>query len=414
MRAHAWIAVSVAGSLLAVGMGIGAAHALGGSASVAIEARQGVGAPCSKVGLKRVIRGVPVTCKKVKERGKTRLVWVADKPEPSPTPTPTSPPTPSPTPTPAVRPQVLAELDSGSHRWMYEDVTARLAAMQMEPTVLDVRVTPNFPPALADGIVANYSKVGSFWADVARPQSPVIVRMGTELDLDWWRSEIGQWPEMYRAIEETYARAGASSNSANSLNVGPQFHHQFVFGTQIPPDAQRHAQFVTVPHEYTHSIQADLAGALATLPCWFMEGHANAYGVAVGAPDRASYEAERARTLRRELPMSGAWPASSPEVIARALASGESRQGYQCPRSGYSIGMLAVEALVAVYGHAKVNRFMAASRTQPWQAAFIASFGTDPSQFYVGVAPYVIASGNAGTATGTPPVRQALTPSGRG
>lgn len=401
MRAHSWVSLTAAGCLLAAGMGAGAAHALNRAPASAIEARQQVGGPCAKVGLKRIIRGVPVTCRKVKGQGKTRLVWIADKPEPSPTPTPTPTPspTPSPTPTPAVRPQVLAELDSGSHRWVYQDVSTRLEAMQMEPAALDVRLTPNFPRTLADAIVANYSKVGSFWADVARSQNPVIVRMGTELDLDWWRSQIGQWPEMYRAIEETYARSGATSNSANSLNVGPQFHHQFVFGTQIAPDAQRHAQFVTVPHEYTHSIQSALAGGLAPLPCWFMEGHANAYGVAVGAPDRPGYEAERARTLRRELPMSGAWPTTSPEAIARALAWAESREGYQCPRSGYSIGMLAVEALVAVYGHAAVNRFMAASRTQPWQTAFLSSFGLEPSQFYSGVAPYVIASGKAGVAS---------------
>jgi len=357
-----------------------------------------------------VIRGVPVTCKKVKAHGKTRLVWVADRPGPSPTPTPapspTSSPTPSPTPTPAVRPQGLTQLDSGSHRWVYEDVSTRLAAMTIEPTALDIRLTPNFPSELADGMVANYSKIGSFWSDAARPQSPVVVRMGTELDLDWWRSQVGQWPQMYRAIEETYARSGAFSNSANSYNEGSQFHHQFVFGTQIPPEAQRHAKFVTVPHEYTHSIQAALAGSLGSLPCWFIEGHANVYGVTVGAPDKASYEAERIRTLRRELPMSGAWPASSPDVIARALTSGESREGYQCPRSGYSIGMLAVEALVAVYGHASVSQFMAASRTQPWKAAFQQTYGLDPSRFYSEVAAFVIASGQsamAGRSSLTPP-----------
>lgn len=386
---------------------MGAAHALSGPAAIAIEARQAVGSQCPKVGLKRVIRGVPVTCRKVKTQGKTRLVWVADRPGPSPTPTPTATPsaTPTPTPTPAVRPQGLAELDSGSHRWVYEDVSTRLAAMKLEPTALDVRLTPNFPGELADGMVANYAKIGSFWSDVARPQSPVIVRMGTELDLDWWRSQIGQWPQMYSAIEETYARSGAFSNSANSYNEGSQFHHQFVFGTQIHPEAQRHAKFVTVPHEYTHSIQAALAGNLGSLPCWFIEGHANVYGVTVGAPDKASYEAERTRTLRRELPMSGAWPASSPDVIARALTSGESREGYQCPRSGYSIGMLAVEALVAVYGHASVSRFMEASRTQPWKAAFQETYGLEPSRFYSEVASFVIVSGQSATSG-----RSSLTP----
>lgn len=401
MRAHAWVAVTVVSSLITAGIGIGAAHALNGPSATAIEARHEVGAPCPKVGLKRVIRGVPVTCRKVKAQGKTRLVWVADKPGPSPTPTPTPTPpptpspTPSPTPTPVVRPQVLAELDSGSHRWVYEDVATRLVAMEMGPTAVDVRRTGNFPLELADALVANYSKIGSFWADVAIPERPVIARMGTELDLDWWRSEVGRWPQMVQAIEETYARSGAYANSANSLNDGPQFYHHFVFGTQIPPEAQRHATSVTVPHEYTHSIQSASAGQLASLPCWFMEGHANVYGVAVGASDEAGFDAERRRTLRRELPMSGSWPASSPEAIARALALGESREGYQCPRSGYSLGMLAVEALVAVHGHGSVNRFMATARSKPWQAAFRETFGLDPAQFYSDVAPYVIASGRA-------------------
>jgi hypothetical protein len=408
---RAWFAITVVGSLLTAGLTWSTAHAVSGPSADATTARYEIGGPCPKVGLKRTIRGVPVTCRKAKVQGKKRLVWVADKPGPSPTPTPTptSPPTPSPTPsptpTPAVRPQWLAELDSGSHRWVYEDVSTRLAAMEMESTALDVRVTPNFPSELADGIIANYSKIGSFWSDVARPRSPVIVRLGTELDLDWWRSQIGQWPQMYKAIEETYARSGAFANSANSYTEGSQFHHQFVFGTQIPAEAQRHAKSVTVPHEYTHSIQAAVAGNLGMLPCWFMEGHANVYGVTVGAPDKESYEAERIRTLRRELPMSGAWPASSPDVIARALASGESRQGYQCPRSGYSIGMLAVEALVAVYGHATVSRFMDATRTQQWKAAFQETYGMEPSRFYSEVAAFVIASGQSATSS-----RSSLTP----
>jgi hypothetical protein len=397
VRIPAWVSVTVAGSMLSAGLSWSAAEAFIGPSASANASRHEIGGPCPKAGLKRTIRGVPVTCRSVKSQGKKRLVWISDKAAPSPTPTPTpSPsPTPSPTPSPAVRPQALADLQAGSHRWVSEDVAARLGTMTIEPIPLDIRVTHNFPRDLSDGLTSNYSKIGSFWSDVAIPQRPVIVRMGTELDLDWWRSETAQWPQMYRAIEETYARSGAQSNSANSINDGSQFHHQFVFGTQIPAEAQRHAKSVTVPHEYTHSIQSALAGSLASLPCWFMEGHANVYGVTVGAPDKVSFEAERVRTLSRELPMSGAWPAPSPDAIARALASGEAREGFQCPRSAYSLGMLAVEGLVAVFGHASVSRFMAASRAQPWKAAFQESFGMDPSQFYAGVAPYVIASGQS-------------------
>lgn len=265
--------------------------------------------------------------------------------------------------------------------------------MTVEDVPLDVRITPNFPAALGTDLVSNYNRVGSFWANVAKPDRPVIIRMGTELDLDWWKAQIGQWPEMYEAIARGYSQAGAYSNSAGSYFDGTQFHHQYTFGTRIPAEAQRHAKAVTVPHEYTHSVQAASAGQLVQLPCWFVEGHANAYGIAIGAPDARGYETERRITLVRELPMSGAWPAPGPESLAQALRDSEGRQGFQCPRSTYSLGMMAVEALIAVYGHAAVNDFMRASRSQTWQTAFRSTFGLDTNAFYDAVAPYMLSSG---------------------
>jgi hypothetical protein len=266
--------------------------------------------------------------------------------------------------------------------------------MTVGPVALDVRKTDNFPADLAERMLAGYNRVGSFWADVAKPERPVIVRMGTEKDLDWWRQQIGHLGPMYDAIVRGYETSGAYSNSANSYNDGPQFSHQFTFGTLIPAEAQRHAITVTVPHEFTHSIQAATGGSLNALPCWFAEGHANVYGVAIGAESSAARVEERVRTLRRELPMSGSWPTTDPAVMAGALKSAESKNGYSCPRSSYSLGMMAVEALIAVHGHGRVNDFMVTSRGQTWVPAFTAAFGLSPDAFYQAVAPYLIATGS--------------------
>jgi hypothetical protein len=99
-------------------------------------------------------------------------------------------------------------------------------------------------------------------------------------------------------------------------------------------------------------------------------------------------------TLRRELPMSGSWPTTDPAVMAGALKSAESKNGYSCPRSSYSLGMMAVEALIAVHGHGRVNDFMVTSRGQTWVPAFTAAFGLSPDAFYQAVAPYLIATGS--------------------
>jgi len=54
--------------------------------------------------------------------------------------------------------------------------------------------------------------------------------------------------------------------------------------------------------------------------------------------------------------------------------------------------MLAVEALVIVYGHAEVNRFMTQTKALAWTSAFNTTFGTTPDDFYSQVAPYIIAT----------------------
>lgn len=391
----------VAGSVLVLTAAtVGSVQAIDRSPSpITVTAKPKIGGPCTKVGKIITIGGVRAKCTARGRPGKKRLVWarVPGNPSPSPSPTPTPSPTPSPTPTPTPtptrdRPTGLSALYSTAWTWAYKDIDDRVAAMTLAPVALDVRRTDNFPAGLAERMLAGYDRVGSFWSDVATPQRPIVVRMGTEKDLDWWRSELGRFGPLYDSIARGYESAGAYSNSANSYTEGTQFHHSFTFGTLIPLEGQRHAIHVTVPHEFTHSIQAAAGKGLNSLPCWFIEGHANVYGVAVGAPTEADRAAERQRTLRRELPMSGAWPATVPDQIAQALKRAESREGYMCPRSSYSLGMLAVEALVILYGHAEVNRFMTQTKALAWTSAFTTTFGTTPDDFYSAVAPYITAT----------------------
>jgi hypothetical protein len=384
--------------LLAAAVCVGSVQAVDDAGSAAqAAAKPKLGGPCKQAGKVTMIKGVRAKCTPRGGPGKTRLVWVKVRgnPTPSPSPTPVPTPTPTPTPTPGPspsreRPIALSGLYSTAWTWAHKDVDGRLAAVTLASVPLDVRRTDNFPADLAQRMLAGYDRIGSFWSDVTSPQQPIIVRMGTEKDLNWWRNEVGRFGPMYDAIASMYASAGAYANSANSYSEGSQFHHQFTFGTLMPLEGQRHAIHVTVPHEFTHSIQAAAGGGLNSLPCWFVEGHANFYGVAVGAPDEAERSAERQRTLRRELPISGAWPATLPDQVAQAIRQAESRDGYMCPRSSYSLGMLAVEALVTVYGHVEVNRFMTQSKAMAWTSAFTSTFGTTPEEFYSAVAPYIV------------------------
>jgi len=281
----------IAGSVvLLAAIGMGNVHATDHPRSlIHAAAKAKIGGACTAPGKIITIGGVRAKCALRGSPGKKRLIWVRVRgnPTPSPSPTPTPNPTPTPTPNPAPeRPTALSSLYSTAWTWAYADVADRLTAMTLAPVALDVRRTDNFPAELAERMLAGYDRIGSFWSDVASPQQPIIVRMGTEKDLDWWRSELGRFGPMYDAIASMYASAGAYANSANSYTQGAQFHHQFAFGTLIPVEAQRHATNVTVPHEFTHSIQAAAGGGLNALPCWFIEGQANVYGVAVGQQPR--------------------------------------------------------------------------------------------------------------------------------
>jgi hypothetical protein len=171
------------------------------------------------------------------------------------------------------------------------------------------------------------------------------------------------------------------------------------FWTANPPDYQTATQ---VNHEFTHAIQfAQLEGvamhsgdnvitdtAHRLFPCWFAEGQANALGISIYIPTLATYLQVRDRTVTTPLnpgqqnPLADYSAASFTKFLTtQDEFTGPDNPGCYRPGTGiyqlgYSVGMAATEALIAIGGpQATVALIAKGAEGLNWADAFQAVYG---------------------------------------
>lgn len=354
-----------------------------------------------------VLKNVTLKCTKVG----SKLIWKESRtalPKAAPTPSPTTSPTPTPTPTPTKssfipstkKPTKISELDPET-AWYFawksmDEVRDRNERFKAQ---YDIRMGPSFKNDVRDVIVEGLNAGSSFWSDFWKPSEPMLVLLGTEKDLSFWRSELAntydqRWhrsrDEPYESVLETFNRFGASSNSAGASWFTNKPMMSFTYGTDLTAPRVRQNNWQTSPHEYTHIVQGVLGYAFDRSgmgPRWMAEGQAEHVGIFLTEEEPEDYLKYRNIRFTNQWRSPEQTNLRSPKSIYNAIRDRSQSEIYN---AHYSFGAAAMEALVAIHGHegilAYFNRIRAGA---PWSEAFKESFGTSQEDFLRDVSPYL-------------------------
>lgn len=168
--------------------------------------------------------------------------------------------------------------------------------------------------------------------------------------------------------------------SATSTQAGPisQVNHEYTHNVQF-------AQWIGSTLKPGENVRSDSAHAQA--PCWLAEGQANAIGIGVVSPDYSSYKEARDNSVRRDI--------DTNKPIAPTLRKGnltaeaftnfllnQKTPGCYDPGTngdyqlGYSVGMAATEALIAIGGpQSTMALYAQTANGKTWSQAFSLVFG---------------------------------------
>lgn len=351
------------------------------------------GAACPKAGVTSVVAGTKFTCVK---SGK-KLVWnkgVKYVSKPTPKPTPTAP---------------IITLDALNKDWTLK---VALANVQNKLKSLpETTISPEmiYSPNTADAekkietelLVSSMKLFQEYFA----PTKYQVV-MFTNLDGAWADNALVQYGGSFPfKVSEEIAKWSSNNNLCNfafatRTSSGTPIYYECTDTRRV----RNWTNYQNPPHEYFHLVQQNLAPV--QIPAWLHEGSAAFFGEAIGYaglkdpvsakrdmnintshdfdPDNKGFDPNRFKTWTRT--------ADVAEVtrIYKRLDQGPVSNQFGSQHAYYSLGSIATEVLVAVYG---VDGFMkiwpALATGQSFESAFQATFGVTPEAFYAKLTPYL-------------------------
>ena len=242
-------------------------------------------------------------------------------------------------------------------------------------------------------------------------ESPLQINIFTEKDLapvekywaeHWFGEEtIGRHKRQLSAYKNPSAQANYSVGGAagprhhvetNKITVGVDFY----MGSRHTP--QTHLLADHVPHEVAHTWQYQALGVVGerqftnpldigrAVPCHLMEGGASTLGNSILMKHVDWYSDAVDVIVRRVIRDSGIRDVSEKGVL-RMLKSSES---WSSCESGYMVGMLAYEWLIAKFGFEKfVELHFQVRDSRTLDAAMLTLYGFDLDSFYKQSVPYI-------------------------
>lgn len=364
------------------------------------------GAACAKAGLTSSTPTKKFTCVK---SGK-KFVWdkgsTIVKPGAVPAPAPKQSAAPSPTKAPfkALIPIPLPVPQTGAITFenavanfskipeqAYLNVQAAIAAGSEDPVNVAISVGPTTnttQDVILNGIKRELKLFNGFTTPI-KLQAIAYNAADTTWATSEWLRVAGTFPftndpknYVSRIAESCEIQGGKPVNCGGGYTfMVPGSDAKFIFygvengnfWTANPPDYQTATQ---VNHEFTHALQdAQFEGVTIhpgdnvitdtvhrAYPCWFNEGQANALGISIYIPTLASYLQVRDRTVTARLNpgQQNPLPDYSATAMTNFLMNQEEFMGPNSPGCyrpgtgmytlGYSVGMAATEALIAIGG----------------------------------------------------------------
>lgn len=348
-------------------------------------------AKCLKAGITQIVaisksKSTKFTCIKA---GKV-LVWnkgvavkVLPKPTPTTTPLATSEPNP---PDPNSNDAIWLRVAQNIFNELLTSKPARIQQIDFinSPTAIKQN-TQDFRDA--------YQGAMTYWSNFVVSEAPIKWLVVTEKDKEWWLNtmqpladknwDAGWWGSKHcDQSSTTICGAGDTGIDGAPLFTG------FV-GTRASWTGQN---TVNALHEATHVYQKlQLKDYLNSMPCWYAEGQATLFGIALGrlAQPMGLSRGREFSELARQLPESTTWDTSG---WLTALKTYENFGGEcQSTHFGYAVGYLVNEKLMDQFGHSKVFEWERLSATsQDWRMAFNKVFGQQVEDWYRdSAAPYI-------------------------
>ncbi len=347
------------------------------------------GAACSKAGSTQVVSGKKFTCVK---SGK-KLVWnkgVAVVAKPAPT-------------------APVITLDSLDKEW-----TLKVALANVQNKLKSLPVT-NFSPEMiyspntaeAEKKIESQLLVPSMqlFQEYFIPSKYQVV-MFTNLDGAWADQAISKYGGSFPfKLSDEIAKWSTNSNLCNfafatRTQVGVPIYYECTDTRGL----RKWQNYQNPPHEYFHLVQQNLASV--PIPAWLHEGSASFFGEAIGFanlkdplaskremnlntsndfdPDNKGFSPSRFRTWTRTS------DAAEVTRIYKLMEQTSVSNSVGAKHAYYSIGSIATEVLVAVYG---LDGFMkiwpALAYGQSFESAFKSTFGLTPDAFYAKLTPYL-------------------------
>lgn len=281
-------------------------------------------------------------------------------------------------------------------------VAGELKAMQVpNDSVLQIRKGPSLREEdLAGPKLSLLNTVGAF-SSIYKP-ALINVNWFTSSDADWVDQAIeesGANPR-WTPTRELYSSWIKSVRTCNMGNAGLGSKGPFInqcLRSGSPPSHD----YETASHEFFHVVQSEVSGS--RLPHWFVEGSATFVGIHVGGQSFGDFATTRSKVIGRwstglDQPLLQAIRSKDKSFIENRFKELEASQveaGIQ--NSGYALGMLAYEALVAAHGWQKFLQHLQDIKSLGFQGSLEKNYGLPTAELYKKLAPYVISQLGSGS-----------------
>ncbi|MEI6216422.1 MAG: hypothetical protein WCP64_04025 [Actinomycetes bacterium] len=322
----------------------------------------------------------------------TNGIWVLNpgqvigKPTASPNAISTPVPTRATYSTDNSRPSIVTALAADA------DIQSILSKAPTPKSTFNLLSSPKVEPKLVQSAKQTLPTAVKFWQSVYSPTTPVAILYSYWSEKDWMVAADTAAGDTVNGYQGMASWFDSKPQSAWSGELGSGMHEGMAVNGVTPkidivvsgPDAaNRPGGTTTAPHEYTHNVQAELAPAHFNVsPCWFIEGMAQYYGMALAYSDPTTFlAARRALMLDREF---GAYPFDSQRMLSEWQAAMVENEKTPCGENGgYWIGTLAVEDLVSLKGTTGIiSLIKEIERTGNFNQAFATIYGTTIPNFY--------------------------------
>ena len=262
-----------------------------------------------------------------------------------------------------------------------------------------VLTSPNVDTKLVQLARSTLPTATKFFSSVYDPIQPVSVIYSYWTDTAWAVAAdkaAGDTPNGYQSLGDWmaakpasahFSELGSGSHSGTTVNG---FSPKIILVTSGPDAANRPGGTTTANHEYVHNVQQELAPTkFLSSPCWFFEGMAQYYAIALAYPDATKYLDNRELVLKdREF---GTYPFDAQRTVAQWADSLVVNEAPSCgAQGGYWIGPLAVEKLVSLKGTAGIIALTKEiERVGNFATAFKNIYGIELATFYTLAAEHV-------------------------